>query len=163
MDEFADQRLKFKHCNQCDRDLTVAFFNRNGKSPDGYRSNCRVCARAAKAAWHERNADLSKSRRKARRDRVRDFIISRKQQPCVDCGNVFHHSVMDFDHVRGTKIANVGELRIASGSLTKIQEEIDKCDLVCANCHRVRTWNRSNPQEQIPTMSSSSVGRAGGC
>ena len=163
MDEFDDQRLKFKTCSTCKRNMSITAFNRNTKNSDGYRSNCRSCARASKAEWHLRNKDLSRSRRKQRRDKVRDFIIERKQAPCLDCGGKFHHSVMDFDHVRGEKVTNIAELRIASASFEKIEIEIDKCDLVCAVCHRIRTWNRANPQEQIPTLSGSSVGRASDC
>ena len=48
---------------------------------------------------------------------------------------------MDFDHVRGKKHANVMEL-IPSLSKKKIDEEIAKCEIVCSNCHRIRTHMR---------------------
>jgi lysyl-tRNA synthetase class I len=48
---------------------------------------------------------------------------------------------MDFDHVRGRKHKNVSEL-IDSLSKKKIDEEIAKCEVVCSNCHRIRTHNR---------------------
>jgi len=50
---------------------------------------------------------------------------------------------MDFDHVRGNKITEVSAL-LGFASLERLQLEIAKCDLVCANCHRVRTRKRSN-------------------
>jgi lysyl-tRNA synthetase class I len=61
--------------------------------------------------------------------------------PCVDCGINYPYYVMDFDHVRGQKHANVMEL-IKSLSKKKIDEEIAKCEIVCSNCHRIRTHMR---------------------
>jgi len=61
--------------------------------------------------------------------------------PCVDCGINYPYYVMDFDHVRGQKHANVMEL-VSTLSKKKIDEEIAKCEIVCSNCHRVRTHMR---------------------
>jgi len=49
---------------------------------------------------------------------------------------------MDFDHRDGaTKIAEISNLA-HSGSTKKLLVEIEKCDLVCSNCHRIRTRRR---------------------
>jgi hypothetical protein len=61
--------------------------------------------------------------------------------PCVDCGINYPYYVMDFDHVRGQKHANVMEL-VSTLSKKKIDEEIAKCEIVCSNCHRIRTHVR---------------------
>jgi len=61
--------------------------------------------------------------------------------PCVDCGINYPYYVMDFDHVRGQKHANVMEL-VSTLSKKKIDEEIAKCEIVCSNCHRIRTHMR---------------------
>ena len=64
-------------------------------------------------------------------------IESAKAVPCADCGQRYPHYVMDFDHRDPTiKVMNVGETR----SKAKTLEEIAKCDVVCSNCHRERTW-----------------------
>ena len=61
--------------------------------------------------------------------------------PCVDCRISYPYYVMDFDHVRGQKHANVMEL-VSTLSKKKIDEEIAKCEIVCSNCHRIRTHMR---------------------
>lgn len=61
--------------------------------------------------------------------------------PCMDCKISYPYYVMDFDHVRGRKQKNVMEL-IPTLSKKKIDEEIAKCEIVCSNCHRVRTHQR---------------------
>jgi hypothetical protein len=55
---------------------------------------------------------------------------------------------MDFDHVRGTKISDVSNLRT-----TKALEEIKKCELVCAVCHRLRTMERRLDQHVEEALS----------
>lgn len=66
-----------------------------------------------------------------------------KAGPCFDCGKCFPPECMDFDHVRGEKVGDVGQLFIAV-SIEALIDEIEKCDLVCANCHRIRTKKRYN-------------------
>lgn len=75
-----------------------------------------------------------------RRIKTRQFIWELKRKPCKDCGNSFHPCAMDFDHIQGTKLKNIASMR--SFSNKKILEEISKCELVCSNCHRLRTFNR---------------------
>jgi len=55
---------------------------------------------------------------------------------------------MDFDHVRGKKHKNVMEL-IPTLSKKKIDEEIAKCEIVCSNCHRIRTHLRKNQKRAV--------------
>ena len=64
----------------------------------------------------------------------------KEASPCADCGRSYPAYVMDFDHVRGTK--SVGISLMFSYSWQTILAEIAKCDLVCANCHRIRTFER---------------------
>lgn len=60
-----------------------------------------------------------------------------KSNPCVDCGQTFPPEAMDYDHFRGDKVSGVSQMW--SWSPEKVQLEISKCELVCANCHRERT------------------------
>ena len=78
-----------------------------------------------------------------RRQKVRDLITAEKAKPCADCGHQYPHYVMDFDHVRGEKIAAVGTM-LRNPSVRKVLDEISKCDVVCANCHRIRTYTRGS-------------------
>jgi hypothetical protein len=77
--------------------------------------------------------------------RFLDKMAQIKKAPCVDCGGYFPAEAMDFDHVFGTKVSNVSSLR--TGSWDRVVKEIEKCDLVCANCHRIRTTKQKNKKE----------------
>ena len=86
----------------------------------------------------------AKARRKALLDKAKD-------KPCMDCGGQFPPEAMDFDHVRGVKSFCVN--RAQSRSLAAIRAEIAKCDLVCSNCHRVRTrlrWGQRRRRGTTP-------------
>ena len=58
----------------------------------------------------------------------------------MDCGGRFPAVCMEFDHVRGEKLFSVG-IRV-SYKMETVLAEIAKCDLVCANCHKIRTHER---------------------
>jgi len=60
--------------------------------------------------------------------------------PCADCGGIFPAVCMDFDHMRD-KTGEISQL-VKAGGWPRIQAEIDKCEIVCANCHRIRTQKR---------------------
>jgi hypothetical protein len=64
--------------------------------------------------------------------------------PCMDCDGVFDWVAMDFDHrpeeTKSFGLATKGTLVANPENIAKIMKEVDKCDLICSNCHRVRTW-----------------------
>jgi len=67
----------------------------------------------------------------------RAWINVLKDCPCVDCGETHPPEAMDFDHIRGTKMASITDMW--SWARDKVQVELGKCELACANCHRIRT------------------------
>ena len=76
---------------------------------------------------------------RARLKRKAEWLVEQKSHPCVDCGNTFDPVCMDFHHLDpSTKKYRIASLVNNDQSLKTIQEEIDKCVLVCANCHRLR-------------------------
>jgi hypothetical protein len=74
-----------------------------------------------------------------RQTRNREIINAAKDVPCADCGEKYPPCVMDFDHVHGAKEHNVGHM-VGWASIERLNEEIGKCEVVCANCHRIRSY-----------------------
>jgi|ERR1044072_2744843 hypothetical protein len=99
--------------------------------------------KAAKAAHYQANKEAYKARFAARKRLFSRIAVELKTfNPCMDCKNYFHPCAMQFDHRPGTnKLFHVSDYGKFS-SVVKFLEEIDKCDLVCANCHAVRTYTR---------------------
>lgn len=77
--------------------------------------------------------------------------------PCADCVRLFKPCQMDFDHVRGEKVEQVSRL---IGD-PRLRDEITKCELVCANCHRVRTWGHLPARQHQEVIPSKPRGRRG--
>ena len=71
----------------------------------------------------------------------RAVVNKLKDKPCADCKKTYPHYVMDFDHNDDNdKVGDIAHM--LSFSLETIKEEISKCDVVCANCHRIRTFKK---------------------
>ncbi len=78
-----------------------------------------------------------------KRRAIRISLLSQiKNRPCADCCGWFEPCQMDFDHRPGTnKVADIAWLKYKV-SISTLMAEIQKCDVVCANCHRLRTQER---------------------
>lgn len=75
--------------------------------------------------------------------RNKEFIDNIKtSNPCEDCGVFYPSYVMQFDHIVDGKRDSIANMVRQGVSLATLQAEIDKCELVCANCHAERTNSR---------------------
>lgn len=73
------------------------------------------------------------------RAKRRAALAKFKDVPCADCGGRFPHYAMDFDHKDEEKLFKIAS-RVNNVSWESILTEIAKCDVVCANCHRIRSY-----------------------
>jgi hypothetical protein len=90
----------------------------------------------------ENDAKRRRASGKANRQIWKERVDDLKKVPCLDCGLILHTEVMQFDHVpeRGPKLFSIS--RSSGKNWDMILAEIAKCDLVCANCHVMRTISR---------------------
>lgn len=108
------------------------------------RPEVKAQERAAKARWMAAHPGYLGPTRQA----LVDLVESLKSEPCTDCKKTFPTECMDFDHVAGQKLFNIGHLLSRTPTREVLLAEIAKCELVCANCHRIRTRKRKN--DDIP-------------
>lgn len=109
----------------------------------GRSSWCKKCHREYTKAHYSKDPLYYKAKARKVRADIRAYVDSLKRgNPCADCGNTYNPWQMDFDHVRGEKCFNLGTSP-KKGSRKQVMAEAAKCDLVCANCHRQRTHERS--------------------
>ena len=93
----------------------------------------------------ERNKKEKPQRRTAKDKKKVQKMLGRIKEKtgCVDCGGKYPSYILDFDHVYGKKVANIGQM-LNYFSIEDIIKEVSKCDIVCSNCHRERTYQRKN-------------------
>lgn len=96
-----------------------------------YKDHREAFLRRAKA---RRAGDLAKRRA---------FLLEAKNKPCADCGLRYPYYVMDFDHREPAKKSFTVAVDGVRVGIRKLQQELDKCDVVCSNCHRERTYQRA--------------------
>lgn len=139
-----------KTCACCGRTRPTRDFPLRRKDSTARYGHCRDCKAAYQRQWYQRNRERHiravNELRQRRRSTNRQIINSAKERPCADCGKNYPPYVLDFDHVRGTKLGNVSEM-VSAATTAALLAEIAKCDVVCANCHRVRTAQRKRGQQ----------------
>lgn len=123
------------------------------------KCRCDRCVAAIKKYWKERESIRTAKAKAHRRELTRlrrrlpenlkkigntkqarkEYVDALKRQPCTDCGQIFPTCAMHFDHLDpATKKKSVSGL--VNGAMQTLLAEIKKCELVCANCHAIRTF-----------------------
>jgi hypothetical protein len=92
--------------------------------------------------YHSLNRARDNRRIKERRKRIAEDIkkyikFVKGSTPCDRCGNYFPYYVMNFHHIKGSKRGDVSRMSDARGWRV-ILEEIEKCEILCGNCHAIR-------------------------
>lgn len=96
--------------------------------------------------WYAKNADEQRAKARVRvnqrRAENRSWVLAYlKGKSCTDCG-ITDIRVLEFDHVRGEKWMAIADAVARGYNLDRIRAEVDKCELVCCNCHHLRTCAR---------------------
>ena len=136
-----------RKCGKCDLVKTVDQFYKKRRNKNGtiaYQSYCISCCSKRHKKYFQANRGKYLDKAKKHREKLINFVNSLKDQPCVDCKQSHPPYVMDFDHLDSTtKVDTISRLQ-RTGSKELIIEEIKKCELVCSNCHRERTYQRAH-------------------
>jgi hypothetical protein len=109
----------------------------------------RSSQRTYNVEYYRRNRDIELQRVRVRQAGMVELLRDLRRVPCADCGGTFKPYQMDFDHRDpATKSFKVMTGRAMLMSTRRVLDEVAKCDVVCANCHRLRTRDveRSRPR-----------------
>lgn len=136
-----------KLCSNCNEQKQEEAFNKKEASKDGLQPHCRECSQTRSRKYysdnrehHQKNVRVNTERYVERNRRwVWGILLS---SSCKDCGDS-DPMILEFDHL-GDKVAGISSLIQLPSSLENLQKEINKCDIVCANCHRRRTYSRNH-------------------
>ena len=122
------------------------------KDPSRYQSEeWKEYMRNYQRSWHQRHKEKRLAKAYERKGAIRDYIQKMKSQlRCVDCGQR-HPATLHFHHRNSeNKAFNIGEAVEKGFSLDRIKKEIEKCIVLCANCHFKRHYNMRNQNQTSP-------------
>jgi hypothetical protein len=132
--------MKCVKCQVEKQDTEFGF--RKGKK----RTRCFKCDAKYHKDWYYKHRHRRREKQrlrniKERAESKRKIEEIKSNSPCTDCRLYYDPVCMDFDHLRDKK-HNVSDMKHRSWK--EVLKEISKCEIVCANCHRIRTKTRSS-------------------
>ena len=122
-----------KTCTQCKETKSKELFYRNKNTPDGFQHQCKSCANKATHRSQKRKPEKYRAARKRVRDKfVAEMRAYKVKHGCAHCGEN-HEAVLELHHTDPT----VKDVHPSDSTSRKIfYEEVEKCIVLCANCHR---------------------------
>ena len=133
-----------KRCSKCEDEKELDEFNKKKSNKDGLQGECRECQGETSREYYKVNNEKQKKQiNEAKKKRIKEnkekYFNLLCESKCVDCPES-NPVVLEYDHRDGVdKINGVGRLVASGYSWDVILKEIEKCDIRCANCHRIRT------------------------
>ena len=126
-----------KKCSKCQSIKPIEEFHKSAYT-------CKPCANQRSRDWHKVRANLDKrnARVNVKQRERKQWAVVYKGNQCLDCGNQFPLAVYDFHHRNEDDKSNNPSYFIKLSKERAISE-LDKCDLLCANCHRIRHFHVS--------------------
>lgn len=128
--------MKKKYCTTCETDVNVDEFRKNKAKKDGLQEKCIPCDKAYAKEYYERNKKHCIDRSMRNQAIFREKYQAYKDDlVCTICGED-ENICLDFHHLESDeKEHNISEL-VKKGSWNLLMEEVNKCIVVCSNCHR---------------------------
>lgn len=127
-----------KQCTKCNATKPIESFAWKNKAKGKKASCCKECHKVLRDKHYRDNREKSiansKKNREATRKKLWEYL---QDKSCVDCG-YDNPIALEFDHIDPE--AKVASVSVLTGySWAKVLEEISKCEIRCANCHRIKT------------------------
>jgi hypothetical protein len=129
-----------KTCPECKEEKPIEDFSWKNRAQGKRSVYCKRCMRLRVRAHYAANREKYLADAYRKRAELVAVVREAKDRPCQDCGLQYPYYVMDFDH-REDKQFNIASYR--NVGIRQLRAEIVKCDVVCANCHRIRTHARN--------------------
>jgi len=129
--------METKKCNKCEIDKPLSDFTKNKAKKSGYNSYCKTCNKSYQKKHYEDNKNDYIQKKNNRKKLLKEFVNSIKgEAKCSHCPED-DIACLDFHHIDDKdKDFNIGLAVNRGVSIETLQKEIDKCEILCSNCHR---------------------------
>ena len=131
-----------KTCSICNIEKDIEDFSFKNKFKNIRASYCKPCHNERANTWYLKNKEIHKKKTKLNRKNYKIETVTKlfnflKLNPCAHCGET-NPILLEFDHIKGKKLSSVSAM-VGNFSWKSIEQEIGKCQVLCAHCHRLKT------------------------
>lgn len=131
-----------RECQNCGETKSLEDFNFNKQCSKGRTRTCKSCTSAKRTTWYKDNRSRRQyAANKRNRDRKK-LVVEHFGDRCADCKQSYQQCVYEFHHLDPNQ-KDYNPSKSMSHSLERMWAELDKCIMVCSNCHKIRHWGSS--------------------
>lgn len=138
-----NKTIDMKTCAKCKEEKNLYEFTKNKSQPDGMQRYCKKCKKSSDQKWIAENPSIWKERNKNKNQKIRNILSEFRLElggECKKCKENREH-LLDFHHVdpnekEGVIAEILGWNGFGENAVSKAKKELDKCVLLCSNCHR---------------------------
>jgi hypothetical protein len=139
--------MKTKVCTTCNIEKSLDCFARNPQKKDGLNYKCKECQNKYIKEHYKNNKYYYVKKAKENKTKTKKIISQIKSEiksgGCCICGES-HPATLDFHHKnKDDKLFTIGQNKLHYGVET-VKKELDKCIVLCSNCHRKLHWQENN-------------------
>ena len=132
-----------KKCSKCKEEKNLYEFTKNKSQLDGMQKYCKKCKKSSDEKWIMENPSIWKERNKIKNQKIKNILSEFRVElggKCIKCNESREH-LLDFHHIEPKKkegvIADIlGWSGFGENAIKKARNELNKCILLCSNCHR---------------------------
>lgn len=134
-----------KLCKKCSIEKELSEFYKNKSNTDGYSSSCKRCRKIQVNMWRKENHirfitnknKWSSCKRISMKEDNKKKAVEYLGGKCIKCGYDEHIAALEFHHRDPSKKYYTISTKLREYSFEDLKNELDKCDLLCSNCHKI--------------------------
>lgn len=135
--------MELKYCYKCDSDKPIDDFHKNPSKKDGLQNMCKECRKKYHRNHYLNNKEKYIENSHKNRNLLIDWFVNEKKKlKCEKCGDD-RWWVLDFHHIDPNEKDTDVSILVRNGNKERLKIEMNKCMVLCANCHRDLHYNEN--------------------